>query len=311
MRRVSGITAALWWLAGTVTIAERAEPVRPSSARENLSLRLEIQHRIDRGVAWLLEEQDPERGSWGSQNPEMATGWALTALGGNPAWRKTDVPQGVEAGFRFLFRRLRLAESGEAAPLEPEDWLAVLPALYNRSEDAEPRHWISVGIGVLKEAARDENGVQAREILQSAGQLGFLGPKPEWLDLPVSTEDAQGTSALFAWRIRAYRQGTVDAGDTASRPAMETWVREQFAVDVADADVPLLGAMALALVRSGVRRVPDAHGGKVDWREKLAVRLFDLQEWSGPWPAEEGGEDAVLMATCRALLALETIMDAL
>ena len=71
----SGLLAVLVLVsAATPSPAQEKGRISPG-AEGNLSLRLEIQRAIDRGVAYLIKVQAADKGNWGDpQNP------ALTAL---------------------------------------------------------------------------------------------------------------------------------------------------------------------------------------------------------------------------------------
>jgi len=71
--------------------------------------------------------------------------------------------------------------------------------------------------------------------------------------------------------------------------------------------------MAKALTLSGISTLKDEQGKKVDWREQLAVRLFDQQSKEGYWVNESGRwwEKDPILVTCYAMLALERVYHAL
>jgi len=71
--------------------------------------------------------------------------------------------------------------------------------------------------------------------------------------------------------------------------------------------------MAKALTLSGISTLKDEQGKKVNWREQLAVRLFDQQSKEGYWVNESGRwwEKDPILVTCYAMLALERVYHAL
>jgi squalene-hopene/tetraprenyl-beta-curcumene cyclase len=71
--------------------------------------------------------------------------------------------------------------------------------------------------------------------------------------------------------------------------------------------------MAKALSLSGISTMNDDQGKEVDWREQLAVHLFDQQSQEGFWVNESGRwwEKDPILVTCYAMLALERVYYAL
>ena len=66
-------------------------------------------------------------------------------------------------------------------------------------------------------------------------------------------------------------------------------------------------AKALTILEEDTLTLPD--GRKVDWRDELAKRLFDLQDAKGFWVNANGRwwEKDPVLVTCYALLTLERI----
>jgi len=71
--------------------------------------------------------------------------------------------------------------------------------------------------------------------------------------------------------------------------------------------------MAKALTLSGVDEIITADEKSVDWREKLAFKLFDEQASDGFWINNSGRwwEKDPVLVSCYAILALERIYYAL
>ena len=70
----------------------------------NLSFRHEIQHTIDRGLAWLQSNQN-SNGWWSTPDQPAVTALALTASIGDPAGKFTNTsswPGWINQGYRFL-----------------------------------------------------------------------------------------------------------------------------------------------------------------------------------------------------------------
>ena len=100
--------------------------------------------------------------------------------------------------------------------------------------------------------------------------------------------------------------------------AVKNWLKQNYTIEE-NPGMELQGlyyyyhTMAKALTLSGMQIVVDSNGNKVDWRQQLAVRLFDLQENQGFWVNESGRwwEKDPILVTCYALLALERIYYAI
>lgn len=82
-------------------VPDRASlPVHPDSS---LSLKLEIQHAIDRGVQWLGGQQNRDTGSWSDAAQPALTALPLAAMMGDPSRKPHDAPSPAAAmGYSFL-----------------------------------------------------------------------------------------------------------------------------------------------------------------------------------------------------------------
>lgn len=73
---------------------------RPASG--NNSLKHEVQHAIEKGLAWLVEKQQPA-GYWSQPDHPALTGLVLTGFMGEPSGRiKANPPEYVRRGYKFL-----------------------------------------------------------------------------------------------------------------------------------------------------------------------------------------------------------------
>ncbi len=74
-------------------------------AQGDLSLRLEIEHAVDKGIDWLKKQQDPQTGAWSETRQPALTALAVSALAGDPSLAKTPRPElasQVEKGIAFI-----------------------------------------------------------------------------------------------------------------------------------------------------------------------------------------------------------------
>lgn len=81
----------------SAVLAQNREP-----APENLSIRNEVEHAMNRGAAWLIDHQAAE-GYWSGPDQVAITALALVALKGRPAPTETDnQASALEKGYRFI-----------------------------------------------------------------------------------------------------------------------------------------------------------------------------------------------------------------
>lgn len=292
----------------------RAEPVRVQGLQGNLSLRLEIEHHLDRGLAWLRARQDGETGSWGKGGSVEMTGFALTVLMGNRAGSREEAGPAAGRGYAFLLKRLSFAGEEGESPVPAGAWVRALPALFFVADRPEIQALIRKGTGIARRASLPEweEEYRRREVLHSAMALGLAqGGVPPARE--ISWADP-ARDPRISYLKRVARSWVEQPAGEAEDVSWRVWARGKFAEHLQSTDVRLHEAMAKALLAGRVDRVLDDRGREVDWREKLAVRLFDLQKRDGSWaaeiPAAEGGEE-MLETTCRALLALQTMVNSL
>lgn len=76
--------------------------VKTLPAGNDPSLKLEVQHAIDRGLTWLEARQDP-KGFWSTADHPALTALVLTAFMADPSGRaKINPPAGVASGYQYL-----------------------------------------------------------------------------------------------------------------------------------------------------------------------------------------------------------------
>ncbi|MDA0812585.1 MAG: cycloartenol synthase, partial [Verrucomicrobia bacterium] len=72
------------------------------SPESNLSLKLEIQRSLDRGLGWLAKEQDATTGSLGDPNQPAITALAVSAWMADPSRKKGEIPDPASKGYDFI-----------------------------------------------------------------------------------------------------------------------------------------------------------------------------------------------------------------
>lgn len=99
-----GFRAFLLFALSTASVLIDAAPAKTIVTSEsNRSLQNEIQHSIDRGLAWLLANQDTN-GYWQTMDQPAVTGLAITALNGDPMdrYRGVKKPEALKKAYSFL-----------------------------------------------------------------------------------------------------------------------------------------------------------------------------------------------------------------
>jgi squalene-hopene/tetraprenyl-beta-curcumene cyclase len=73
----------------------------------DLSLKNELQHAIDRGLGWLAKNQNPD-GYWSQPDHPALTGLVLTAFMGDPSGRmRAKPPEFVHLGYQYLLDNVK------------------------------------------------------------------------------------------------------------------------------------------------------------------------------------------------------------
>ena len=86
---------------------EKTTSIKPT-ADGNVSLKLEIQRAIDKGVAFLKSQQDKESGSWSDPNLPAFTALAVSSMMGDPSRDPSaDLAPEIEKGYEFLVSKAK------------------------------------------------------------------------------------------------------------------------------------------------------------------------------------------------------------
>jgi squalene-hopene/tetraprenyl-beta-curcumene cyclase len=95
------------WLPGAGPLLGQTAAPPDASPDRTLSFRHEIQHAINRGIAWLQANQN-SNGWWSTPDQPAVTGLALTAALGDPSGKFTNAwPPWINQGYSFLLSNAR------------------------------------------------------------------------------------------------------------------------------------------------------------------------------------------------------------
>lgn len=90
-----------------ISPARAQETIKPTGD-SNVSLKLEIERAIDRGVAYLEANQDQETGAWSDPKLPAFTALSVSSILGNPALaEEPGLPESAEKGYDFLLSNVK------------------------------------------------------------------------------------------------------------------------------------------------------------------------------------------------------------
>ncbi len=98
--RVAAATLAFMVLTSALAIAQSEPP--PASPTGDLSLQLEVERAIERGLAWLREQQDPATGAWSDSGYPALTALPVIALHGASKEPDPSASRPIDRGLAFI-----------------------------------------------------------------------------------------------------------------------------------------------------------------------------------------------------------------
>ncbi len=360
----------------------------PEDRARNISLKLEIERSIERGVGFL-EAIQSEDGSWGNMPLPALTALPAHAILGDPRFRRgegVEVPDSARKALDLVLSHQQesggIYTRGLASYNTSIAIMALLaaddPAYHDAIRTAraflvQQQNWIgepgdtsdpvSGGIGYgnsLPHSDLSNTHLALEALYHSRVLVEDEGPDTPDLDwdaaltfisrtqnlpetndqpwasdieserggfiyTPVESKAGEFTLPGGGTGLRSYGSMTysgllsliyadVDSDDPRVIAAKE-WLERHYSLD----ENPRLGyqglfyyfhTMAKALTAAGVRELNTADGRSVDWKQELALRLFDLQRTDGSWVNEGSArwmEDDGSLVTAYALLTLQHI----
>lgn len=359
----------------------------PASAEKQVSLKLELERAIAKGVEYLQKTQAPD-GTWSDPAFPALTALPLRAIAGDPNRAKNSpLPEWAQKSVNFLISKQkpdggiyaeRLGSYNTAISMmallatnDPAHHAAILKArqyLVAQQHDFDIKgqndNPLDGGIGygshpvpdlsntniALEALAKtkkllDDQGDKSARDLDWDAALKFVSRSqnlPETNDLAwaqsASAEDhggfiyspteskageVQGPGGKVGQRsygsmsyagLLSMAYAEVKADDPRVKAVLD-WLVRHYQLK----ENPNMGAqglfyyyhtMAKALVAANVQKLTKESGETIDWKQDLAVRLFDLQKPDGSWLNEESKrwmESDPALVTAYSLLALEFI----
>ncbi len=392
---------SLFALSASLAIALPAQAQQAAvPVSEKHSLKLEIEHVIDTGVKWLIENQNAENGSWSDAEHPAISALALSAIMGHPEREESKaLTDALNKGYSFILSNQKPDGGIYAKGLANYNTALSLMALLASGKDenlpsirqarsflikqqadfdtpGKTDNILDGGLGYgdgsahadlsnsrfsiealyySKKALADTAGGTGGEDLDWDAAIQFiercqnsektvqtLKEKGDERNLTLREEDKGGfvykpgnskagevTLENGKIALRSYGSMTyagllsfiyadMDRGDPRIQSAM-TWLRENYTLE----ENPGMEAqglyyyyltMAKGLTVANVKELELADGTKIDWREKLAVKLFDLQKQDGSWINEGSSrwrENDPALVTAYTVLALEHVHKSL
>lgn len=107
MKKIGVGFAVTFCLSAAVSFAAEEVSVSASVVRPDLSLKLEVEHAIDKGINWLAKAQQPG-GFWSQAEHPALTGLVLTGIMGEPSGQmKANPPDFVIKGYNYLLSTVK------------------------------------------------------------------------------------------------------------------------------------------------------------------------------------------------------------
>lgn len=365
-----------------------AQETKLHHIKGDISLKLEIQRHIDKGLKYL-ESQQNENGSWGDEIYPALTAMPLSAFMGNPERDPSQpISQDLEKAYQFLLSKQNRTGGIFGKGLATYNTALSMMALIHQADRPEIEQAVRKARRFLinQQADFDERGVSdspmdggigyggtyphsdmsnthlamealyySRKVL--ADRPGGAGRQLDWdaaIDFVTKsqnveqnpepyvevTESNKGGFVYFPGDSKAGAESEEKDGKIALRSygsmsyagllsfvyaemsptdprvqAVEEWLANNYSIE----ENPGMGAqglyyyyhtMAKALAITGKGDLKLGDGSKVDWKEQLAIELFDTHQPDGSWINEGSSrwwEDDPILVTSYALLALQHI----
>ena len=258
-------------LLSAVAISASGQELKVQGHEGDLSLKLEIQGRIDRALAWLAGQQG-KSGAYGDETYPAITALTLSAIMGDPGRDAQAVPEAAAKGYEFLMSKRQRDGGIYVKGLGTYNTALALVAFLHRADEPAYEDAIRQARRFLinQQADFDQKGVTDNEL---DGGIGYGGT--------YSHSDLSNTNlaieALYLSRqVLADRPGGAGA-ELNWDAAIQFVTRCQ---NAPQNDLPYLSVKEED--RGGFVYFPgDSKAGKEEVGDKIALRSYGSMNYAG------------------------------
>jgi squalene-hopene/tetraprenyl-beta-curcumene cyclase len=258
-------------LLSAVAISASGQELKVQGHEGDLSLKLEIQGRIDRALAWLAGQQG-KSGAYGDETYPAITALTLSAIMGDPGRDAQGVPEAAAKGYEFLMSKRQRDGGIYVKGLGTYNTALALVAFLHRADEPAYEDAIRQARRFLinQQADFDQKGVTDNEL---DGGIGYGGT--------YSHSDLSNTNlaieALYLSRqVLADRPGGAGA-ELNWDAAIQFVTRCQ---NAPQNDLPYLSVKEED--RGGFVYFPgDSKAGKEEVGDKIALRSYGSMTYAG------------------------------
>jgi len=237
----------------------------------DLSLKLEIQGRIDRGLAWLAGQQG-KSGAFGDETYPALTALSLSAIMGDPGRGNEAVPENAARGYDYLLSKRQRDGGIYTKGLGTYNTALALVALLHRADEPEYEDTIRKARRFLinQQADFDQKGAADNEL---DGGIGYGGT---YSHSDLSNTNLAIEALVLSREVLSDRPGGV-GGELNWDAAIQFVTRCQ---NVAQNDLPYLTVKEQD--RGGFVYFPgDSKAGQEEVGEKIALRSYGSMTYAG------------------------------
>jgi len=248
-----------------------AQELKIQGRQDDLSLKLEIQGRIDRGLAWLAGQQGAS-GAFGDETYPALTALALSATMGNPGRDAKTVPEGTARGYEYLMSKRQRDGGFYVKGLGTYNTALALMAFLHRADEPAYEDAIRQARRFLinQQADFDQKGTTDNEL---DGGIGYGGT---YSHSDLSNTNLAVEALYLSRQVLADRPGGVGA-ELNWDAAIQFVTRCQ---NVPENDLPYLTVKEQD--RGGFVYFPgDSKAGEEEVGDKVALRSYGSMSYAG------------------------------
>ena len=248
-----------------------AQELKIQGREGDLSLKLEIQGRIDRGLAWLAGQQG-KSGAFGDETYPALTALSLSAIMGDPGRGNEALPEHAARGYDYLLSKRQRDGGIYTKGLGTYNTALALVALLHRADEPEYEDTIRKARRFLinQQADFDQKGAADNEL---DGGIGYGGT---YSHSDLSNTNLAIEALVLSREVLSDRPGGV-GGELNWDAAIQFVTRCQ---NVPQNDLPYLTVKEQD--RGGFVYFPgDSKAGQEEVGEKIALRSYGSMTYAG------------------------------